>query len=486
LKSRFEQDEKIAAQHERGKLTARERIELLLDQDSFEELDIASGTDPDPRGDGVVAGSGAVNGRAVYVYAKDFSVLAGSLSERHARKIAATQDLALANRAPIIGLFESGGARIDNGVAALAGYGEIFKRHVLASGVIPQISLIMGACAGADVFSPALTDFVFMVEATSHLFVTGPAIVRTVANEAVTAEELGGASVHAARTGVCDRAYANDFEALLQLRRLIDFLPASNTAGAPEWPSFDTIDPVDPSLDSLVPNDPDKPYDIKELIAKTVDEGDFFEIKEAHARNIITGFGRIDGLTVGVVANQPLVLAGVLDTDAARKAARFVRFCDCFAIPILTFVDAPGFLPGVAQEHGGLVKDGAKLAFAYGEATAPKVTIITRNALGGACAVMALRGDTAFAWPTARIGLIGAKGAASFIAAPDANDPAAIAKTTQAYEDRFLSPAAAAGRGLIDAVIEPRATRQTIARALAGLGRKPAETPWKKHGNIPL
>jgi propionyl-CoA carboxylase beta chain len=448
------QTAQIERQHARGKLTARERIELLLDPGSFAEFDIAAdaGSDPQDSGDGVIAGWGAVNGRAVYVYAKDFTVQGGALNAAHARKIARAQDMALSARAPIVGLFDSGGARLEAGVAALAGYGEIFQGHIRASGIIPQISLIMGPCAGADAFSPALTDFVFMVENTSHLFVTGPEIVRTIANEAVAADELGGAHVHAAKTGLCDRAYANDFEALKQLRRLIDFLPASNGGGVPEWPSFDDVERQDPSLDTLVPENPLQAYDIKELIEKTVDEGDFFEIGEAHARNIVTGFGRIDGRTVGVVANQPTVLAGVLDSDAARKAARFVRFCDCFRVPIVTFVDAPGFLPGLAQEHGGLAREVAELIFAYGAASAPKVTIVTRNAFGGAYVVMGSKhlgrddGFTVnFAWPTARIALIGAG----------------------AGEDAGASPHAAAARGYIDEVIAPGATRKRIADALA-------------------
>ncbi|MEJ0092122.1 MAG: acyl-CoA carboxylase subunit beta [Methylocella sp.] len=485
------------AQHKRGKLTARERIELLLDHGSFEEFDMfvqhrATDFGMDQQhipGDGVVTGWGTVNGRTVYVYAKDFTVFGGSLSETHARKITKVQDMALRNRAPIIGLFDSGGARIQEGVAALAGYGEVFQRNVLASGVIPQISLIMGPCAGGDVYSPAMTDFIFMVQGTSYMFVTGPEVVKTVTNESVSAEELGGASVHAVKTAVADRAYANDVEALLQMRRLIDFLPSSNTDDVPEWPSFDDANRLDPSLDTLAPDHPNLSYDIKELIAKTVDEGDFFEIQEAHARNIVTAFGRIEGRTVGFVANQPMVLAGVLDSDASRKAARFVRFCDCFNIPIVSFVDVPGFLPGVAQEYGGLIKHGAKLLFAYAEATVPKVTIITRKAFGGAYDVMAskhLRGDINFAWPTAQIAVMGAKGAVEIIFRQDMNDPAKIAERTREYEERFLSPFVAAERGYIDEVIMPHATRKRVACALAMLRHKELENPWKKHDNIPL
>jgi propionyl-CoA carboxylase beta chain len=357
---------RIDAQHARGKLTARERIELLMDHGSFEEFDMFvqhRSTDFGMEktkipGDGVVTGWGTVNGRTVFVFAKDFTVFGGSLSETHAQKINKIQDMALKMRAPIIGLFDAGGARIQEGVAALGGYGEVFKRNVIASGVIPQLSIIMGPCAGGDVYSPAMTDFIFMVRDRSYMFVTGPDVVKTVTNETVTAEELGGAKVHTSKSSVADGAWDNDVEALLQVRRLIDFLPSNNTDGAPHWPSFDTAERIDLSLDTLVPENPNKPYDMKELIHKTVDEGDFFEIQENYAKNILTGFGRIEGRTVGIVANQPMVLAGVLDSDASRKAARFVRFCDAFEIPIVTFVDVPGFLPGTAQEYGGLIKHG--------------------------------------------------------------------------------------------------------------------------------
>ncbi|MGO9022978.1 MAG: acyl-CoA carboxylase subunit beta [Beijerinckiaceae bacterium] len=488
---------RIEAQHGRGKLTARERIELLLDQGSFEEFDMfvehrCSDFGMDKQkvpGDGVVTGWGTINGRAVFVFAKDFTVFGGSLSETHAQKITKLQDMALRNRAPIIGLFDAGGARIQEGVAALGGYGEVFQRNVIASGVIPQISVIMGPCAGGDVYSPAMTDFIFMVKDTSYMFVTGPDVVKTVTNETVTAEELGGASVHTVKSSIADRAYDNDVEALLQMRRLVDFLPSSNADDVPEWPSFDDSERSDMSLDTLVPDNPNKPYDVKEVIVKTADEGDFFEIQEAHARNIVTGFGRIDGRTVGFIANQPMFLAGVLDSDASRKAARFVRFCDCFNIPIITFVDVPGFLPGTAQEYGGLIKHGAKLLFAYAEATVPKVTLITRKAFGGAYDVMAskhLRGDINFAWPSAQIAVMGAKGAVEIIFRQDMNDPQKIAKKTKEYEDRFLSPFVAAQRGYIDDVIMPHATRQRIARALAMLRHKQLENPWKKHSNIPL
>ncbi|MBG0796103.1 acyl-CoA carboxylase subunit beta [Methylocystis sp. L43] len=489
---------RIEAQHARGKLTARERIELLLDHGSFEEFDMFVahrcadfGMDQGEKisGDGVVTGWGTVNGRAVFVFAKDFTVFGGSLSETHAQKITKLQDMALKNRAPIIGLFDAGGARIQEGVAALGGYGEVFQRNVLASGVIPQISVIMGPCAGGDVYSPAMTDFIFMVRDTSYMFVTGPDVVKTVTNETVTAEELGGASVHTTKSSIADRAYDNDVEALLQMRRLIDFLPSSNQEEAPEWPAFDEVDRLDESLDTIVPDNPNKPYDIKELIHKVVDEGDFFEIQDAHARNIVIGFGRIEGRTVGFVANQPLVLAGVLDIDASKKAARFVRFCDCFNIPIVTFVDVPGFLPGTAQEYGGLIKHGAKLLFAYAEATVPKVTLITRKAFGGAYAVMSskhLRGDVNYAWPSAQIAVMGAKGAVEIIFRADIGDIDKMGRRISEYEQQFLSPFAAAERGYVDAVVAPRDTRKRIARSLALLRGKAFEKPRKKHDNIPL
>ncbi len=489
---------RIDAQHKRGKLTARERIELLLDHGSFEEYDTFVqhrctdfGMDQGAKipGDGVVTGWGTVNGRMVYVFAKDFTVFGGSLSETHAAKITKIQDMALKNGAPIIGLFDAGGARIQEGVAALGGYGEVFQRNVVASGVIPQISMIMGPCAGGDVYSPAMTDFIFMVKDTSYMFVTGPDVVKTVTNESVTAEELGGASVHATKSSIADRAYENDVEALLQMRRLIDFLPSSNRDDVPEWPSFDDSERIDMSLDTLVPDNPNKPYDMKELILKVADEGDFFEIQEAHAKNIITGFARIDGRSVGIIANQPMVLAGVLDSDASRKAARFVRFCDCFNIPLVTFVDVPGFLPGTAQEYGGLIKHGAKLLYAYAEATVPKITIITRKAFGGAYVVMAskhLRGDVNYAWPSAQIAVMGAKGAVEIIFRQDIGDAEKIAERTKEYEDRFLSPFVAAERGYIDEVIMPHGTRRRIARALAALRHKSLDNPWKKHDNIPL
>jgi propionyl-CoA carboxylase beta chain len=488
---------RIDAQHARGKLTARERVELLLDEGSFEEFDMFVEhrcTDFGMEkqlfpGDGVITGWGTINGRLVYVFAKDFTVFGGSLSEAHARKITKIQDLALQNRAPIIGLFDAGGARIQEGVSALGGYGDVFQRNVMASGVIPQISVIMGPCAGGDVYSPAMTDFIFMVRDTSYMFVTGPDVVKTVTNETVTAEELGGASVHTTRSSIADKAFDNDVVALLQIRRLMDFLPASNLSGPPQLPALDTAERLEMSLDTLVPANPNQPYDIKELILKTVDEGDFFEIQEAFARNIVTGFGRIEGHTVGFVANQPMVLAGTLDSDAGRKAARFVRFCDCFNIPIVTFVDVPGFLPGTAQEYGGLIKHGAKLLFAYAEATVPKVTVITRKAYGGAYVVMAskhLRGDVNYAWPTAEIAVMGSKGAAEIIYRAELADPEKIKARVKDYEARFANPFVAAQRGFLDEVIMPHSTRKRIARALNMLRHKKLENPWKKHDNIPL
>jgi propionyl-CoA carboxylase beta chain len=488
---------RIDAQHARGKLTARERIELLMDADSFEEFDMFVehrsadfGMEKTKiPGDGVVTGWGTVNGRLVYVFAKDFTVFGGSLSDAHARKITKLQDMALRNRAPIIGLYDAGGARIQEGVDALGGYGEVFQRNVLASGVIPQISVIMGPCAGGDVYSPAMTDFIFMVRDTSYMFVTGPDVVKTVTNETVTAEELGGASVHTTRSSIADKGYDNDVEALLQMRRLIDFLPSSNTSALPEIPYTDDVEQIDESLDTLIPANPNQPYDMHELIQKTVDDGDFFEIQEAHAKNILTGLARIKGRTVGIVANQPMMLAGVLDSDAARKGARFVRFCDCFGIPIITFVDVPGFLPGTAQEYGGLIKHGAKLLFAYAEATVPKITIITRKAYGGAYVVMAskhLRGDLNYAWPTAEIAVMGSKGATEIIYRAELGDKDKIAARVKDYEARFANPFVAAERGFLDDVIMPHSTRRRVARALDMLKGKVLENPWKKHDNIPL
>ncbi|MDG2095916.1 MAG: acyl-CoA carboxylase subunit beta [Paracoccaceae bacterium] len=488
---------RIDAQHKKGKLTARERIELLLDNESFEELDmyvkhrcVDFGMDQTQiSGDGVVTGWGTINGRQVYVYSQDFTVFGGSLSETHAQKICKVMDMAMSNGAPIIGLNDSGGARIQEGVASLAGYADVFQKNVLASGVVPQISVIMGPCAGGAVYSPAMTDFIFMVRDSSYMFVTGPDVVKTVTNEVVTAEELGGAKTHTTKSSVADGAFENDIEALEQIRRLFDFLPLSNRERPPERPFFDDARREDHSLDTLIPNNPNQPYDMKELILKLSDESDFFEVQEDFAANIVTGFIRLEGRTVGVVANQPLVLAGVLDIDSSRKAARFVRFCDAFEIPILTLVDVPGFLPGTSQEYGGVIKHGAKLLFAYGEATVPKVTLITRKAYGGAYDVMAskhLRGDFNYAWPTAEIAVMGAKGAVEILYRQELGDKKKIEKRTKDYEKRFANPFVAAERGFIDEVIAPHSTRKRICRAFASLRGKQLKNPWKKHDNIPL
>ncbi len=488
---------RIDAQHARGKLTARERLELLLDEGSFEEFDMFVrhrstdfGMETDrPYGDGVVTGWGTINGRMVYAYSQDFTVFGGSLSETHAQKICKIMDMAMQNGAPVIGLNDSGGARIQEGVASLAGYAEVFQRNIMASGVVPQISVIMGPCAGGAVYSPAMTDFIFMVKDTSYMFVTGPDVVKTVTNEIVTAEQLGGASTHTKKSSVADGAFENDVEAMSEIRRLIDFLPLNNREKAPTRPFFDDPKRIEASLDTLVPDNPNQPYDMKELIHKVADEGDFYEIQRDFAANIITGFIRLEGQTVGVVANQPMVLAGCLDIDSSRKAARFVRFCDAFEIPILTLVDVPGFLPGTSQEYGGVIKHGAKLLFAYGEATVPKVTVITRKAYGGAYDVMSskhLRGDFNYAWPTAEIAVMGAKGAVEILMRADLGDKDKIARHTAHYEERFANPFVAAEKGFIDEVIQPHSTRLRVARALASLRGKRQENPWKKHDNIPL
>ncbi len=486
---------RIDAQHAKGKLTARERLLILLDEGSFEETDMYVEHNcvdfgmPDNviPGDGVVTGSGTINGRLVYVFSQDFTVFGGAVSERHAMKICKVMDTAMKVGAPVIGLNDSGGARIQEGVASLGGYAEIFQRNVTASGVVPQLSLIMGPCAGGAVYSPAMTDFIFMVKDSSYMFVTGPDVVKTVTNEIVTQEELGGAITHSTKTSVADLALENDIEALLAARDFFDFLPLNNREEVPERPNADPWDRREDSLDTLIPASATQPYDMHEVIRKTLDEGDFFEIQPGHAANIICGFGRVEGKTVGVVANQPMVLAGVLDINSSKKAARFVRFCDAFNIPILTFVDVPGFLPGTAQEHNGIIKHGAKLLFAYAEATVPKITVITRKAYGGAYDVMAskhLRGDLNYAWPTAEIAVMGAKGAVEIIFR--GLDAAGIAEKTKEYEDRFANPFVAASKGFIDEVIYPHSTRRRIALGLRKLKNKHLENPWKKHDNIPL
>ncbi|CAO3434672.1 acyl-CoA carboxylase subunit beta [Azospirillum doebereinerae] len=490
-------EKRIAGQHAKGKLTARERIDLFLDEGSFEEFDmfvehrcIDFGMESQKvPGDGVVTGHGTVNGRLVFVFSQDFTVFGGSLSEAHAEKICKIMDQALKVGAPVIGLNDSGGARIQEGVASLGGYAEVFQRNVDASGVIPQISLIMGPCAGGAVYSPAMTDFIFMVKDSSYMFVTGPDVVKTVTHEVVTAEELGGAVTHTTKSGVADLAFENDVEALLQLRRFVDFLPSSNREKAPVRPCADPLDRQDFSLDTLVPENPNKPYDMKELILKIVDEGDFFELQPEYAKNIIIGFARMNGSTVGIVANQPMVLAGCLDIDSAKKAARFVRFCDAFEIPILTLVDVPGFMPGTSQEYNGIIKHGAKLLYAYAEATVPKVTVITRKAYGGAYDVMSskhLRGDINYAWPTAEIAVMGSKGAVEIIFRGDIGDTAKIEARTEEYKQKFANPFVAASRGYIDDVIMPHGTRRRVTKALSMLKNKQLQTPWRKHDNIPL
>jgi len=488
---------RIDAQHAKGKLTARERLEVLLDAGSFEEYDMFVahrctdfGMDKHRvYGDGVVTGWGTINGRQVYVFSQDFTVLGGSVSETHAAKICKIMDMAMRNGAPVIGLNDSGGARIQEGVSSLAAYGDVFMRNIEASGVIPQISVIMGPCAGGAVYSPAMTDFIYMVRDSSYMFVTGPDVVKTVTNEVVTAEELGGAKSHTTKSSVADAAFENDVETLAEVRRLFDFLPLSNREKPPERPFFDPPGRLEMSLDTLVPDNPNQPYDMKELVVKVADEGEFLELQADFAKNIITGFIRLEGQTVGVVANQPMVLAGVLDIDSARKAARFVRFCDAFSIPLLTFVDVPGFLPGTAQEYGGVIKHGAKLLFAYGEATVPKVTVITRKAYGGAYVVMAskhLRGDVNYSWPAAEIAVMGAKGATEILYRSELGDPEKIAARTHEYEARFANPFVAAEKGFIDEVIMPHSTRRRVARAFAALRNKETERAWKKHDNIPL
>ncbi|MFZ0487493.1 MAG: acyl-CoA carboxylase subunit beta, partial [Arenicellales bacterium] len=470
-------DKRIQAQHEKGKLTARERLDLLLDQDSFEEWDMFVGhratefgmEDQRIPGDGVVTGYGTINGRLVFVFSQDFTVFGGSLSEAHAEKICKVMDQAMKVGAPVIGLNDSGGARIQEGVASLGGYAEVFQRNVLASGVIPQISLIMGPCAGGAVYSPAMTDFIFMVRDSSYMFVTGPDVVKTVTHETVTSEELGGAHTHSTRSGVADLAFENDVQALLSVRRFFDYLPANNRQKPPMWPASDPADRMEPSLDTLVPDDPNRSYNMKELIVKVADENEFLEIQPDYARNIIIGFVRLEGSTVGVVANQPMVLAGCLDITSAIKGARFVRFCDAFNIPILTFVDVPGFLPGTSQEYGGIIKHGAKLLFAFAEATVPKVTVITRKAYGGAYDVMSskhLRGDANLAWPSAEIAVMGPKGAVEIIFRKDIGDEEKIARHTEEYRRTFANPFIAGRRGYIDDVIMPHSTRARVCRSL--------------------
>lgn len=488
---------RIDAQHKKGKLTARERIELLVDKDTFEEWDIfvehrCTDFDIDKEhipGDGVVTGYGTINGRLIFLYSQDFTVFGGSLSETHAEKICKIMKQAMKVGAPVIGLNDSGGARIQEGVASLGGYADVFQQNVMASGVIPQISMIMGPCAGGAVYSPAITDFIFMVKDSSYMFVTGPEVVKTVTHEEITAEELGGAITHSSKSGVADLAFESDIDALLNLRDFISFLPANNQEKPPILPTNDPSDRTEKSLDSLIPDDPNKPYNMKELIIKVADERNFFEIQPDFAANLIIGFIRIDGSTVGIVANQPLVLAGCLDINASRKGARFIRFCDAFNIPVLTFVDVPGFMPGTSQEYGGIIKHGAKLLYAYAECTVPKVTVITRKAYGGAYDVMSskhLRGDVNFAWPSAEIAVMGPKGAVEIIFRSDIGDPEKIKVREAEYREKFANPYIAGKRGYIDDVITPSDTRKRVSRSLSMLSNKDIENPWRKHGNIPL
>ncbi|MDX1438629.1 MAG: acyl-CoA carboxylase subunit beta [Rubricoccaceae bacterium] len=494
-------DARIAKQHEKGKLTARERLDILLDKGSFQELGAfvrhqvtGFGLDKNrPYGDGVVTGFGTIEGRLVYVYSQDFTVFGGSLGLAHAEKIVKVMKLALENGAPVIGLNDSGGARIQEGVASLGGYADIFLQNTLASGVVPQISAIMGPCAGGAVYSPAITDFVFMVKGTSYMFVTGPNVVKTVTNEVVTQEELGGADTHASKSGVAHLAAANEADCLLSIRELLGFLPSNCEDPAPFVSSDDPIDRSNEALDVLVPDNPNKPYDMHDVISKVVDDAKFFEIHADYAENIVVGFARLGGQSVGIVANQPAVLAGVLDIDASIKGARFVRFCDSFNIPLVVFEDVPGFLPGTDQEWRGIIRHGAKLLYAFCEATVPKMTVITRKAYGGAYDVMNskhIRGDLNFAWPTAEIAVMGPKGAVEIIykrQIADAEDPeAAEERFIQQYRERFANPYVAAERGYIDDVITPSETRKVLIRGLTMLRNKVANNPRKKHGNIPL
>ncbi len=488
---------RIDKQHAKGKLTARERLDVLLDEGSFEEYDMFVthrcndfGMDKNIiAGDGVVTGWGTINGRLTYVFSQDFTVFGGSLSETHAQKICKIMDLAMQNGAPIIGLNDSGGARIQEGVASLGGYAEVFWRNAQASGSVPQISVIMGPCAGGAVYSPAMTDFIYMVKDSSYMFVTGPDVVKTVTNEIVSAQDLGGADTHTKKSSVADAAFENDIETLLAVRRLFDFLPLNANEKAPKRQSEDDANRIIESLDNIIPESANQPYDMHEIILKIADEGDFLEIQKEHAKNIIVGFLRLDGEVVGVIANQPMVLAGCLDIDSSKKGARFIRFCDCFNIPILTLVDVPGFLPGTNQEYGGIIKHGAKLLFAYAQATVPKVTLITRKAYGGAYDVMAskhIRADVNYAWPSAQIAVMGAKGATEILYRSEIDDKEKIAEREKQYEARFANPFIAAERGYIDDVIMPHSTRKRLIRAFSTLRNKRANIPPKKHDNIPL
>ncbi len=492
---------RLKRQHQRGKLGARERLDILLDPDSFIELDrfvehrstdfgLAEQKIP---GDGVVTGYGKIDGRTVFVFSQDFTVFGGSLSEAHAEKICKLMDLAIENGAPVIGLNDSGGARIQEGVASLGGYAELFLRNTLASGVVPQISAILGPCAGGAVYSPAITDFVFMVHGISHMFVTGPNVVKTVTHEDVTLEELGGAAVHATKSGVAHFAHDSEIEALRGIRELLRYLPANNTEAPPLIDTTDPVDRAEEDLLEIIPDEPAQPYDMHDVIGRVIDDGAFVEVHAGYARNLIVGFASLGGRPVGIIANQPAVLAGVLDIDASRKGARFVRFCDAFNIPLVTFEDVPGFLPGVAQEHAGIIKHGAKLLYAYCEATVPKLTVITRKAYGGAYDVMSskhIRGDLNLAWPTAEIAVMGPKGAVEILYRrdlEDAEDPEARAGELEAeFRQAFANPYLAAKRGYVDDVIDPRETRVRLISGLQMLSNKRDRNPPRKHGNIPL
>ncbi|MBF6590477.1 MAG: acyl-CoA carboxylase subunit beta [Ktedonobacterales bacterium] len=492
---------RIAAQHKKGKLTARERLDLLLDPGTLQELDMFAThrtsdfglADQKFLGDGVVTGYGKIDGRLVYVFSQDFTVFGGSLSEAHAEKICKIMDLAMKNGAPVIGLNDSGGARIQEGVVSLGAYADIFLRNTLASGVIPQLSAILGPCAGGAVYSPAITDFIFMVEGTSHMFVTGPNVVKTVTHEDVTFDQLGGATIHNGTSGVAHFAAPSEAECLGQVRTLLSYLPSNNLDDPPIEECTDPIARSDEALDEIIPDHPNRPYDMRAVITSVVDRGSFFEVHEHWARNILVGFARLNGRPVGIVAQQPNVLAGVLDINSSDKGARFVRFCDCFNIPIVTFEDVPGFLPGISQEHGGIIRHGAKLLFAYCEATVPKVTVITRKAYGGAYDVMSskhVRGDINYAWPTAEIAVMGVDGAVNIIFKDEiehAEDPEAKRQELVAmYQEKFANPYVAAARGYVDEVIEPRHTREKLIAALDMLKNKRDTNPAKKHGNIPL
>ena len=492
---------RIDAQHKKGKLTARERIELLVDANSFEEFDMfvthrTSDFGLDEQkvlGDGVVTGCAKIDGRMVFLFSQDFTVFGGSLSGAHAEKICKIMDMAMKVGAPVIGLNDSGGARIQEGVVSLGGYADIFLRNTLASGVVPQISLILGPCAGGAVYSPAITDFVFMTKGTSYMFVTGPNVVKTVTHEQVTSEELGGAMAHAGKSGVCHFACENEADAIARVKRLFGYIPQNNCEDAPFEECNDPADREEEALNKIVPPNPNQPYDIRDIINDVADKGTFFEVHADFAQNIVVGFARLHGRSIGIIANQPAVLAGVLDIDSSAKGARFIRFCDSFNIPILTFEDVPGFLPGTEQEHGGIIKNGAKLLYAYCEATVPKATVITRKAYGGAYDVMNskhVRGDINYAWPTAEIAVMGPKGAVEIIFrkdfADDDDHEAEIERKTEEYREKFANPFIAAGRGYIDDVIEPKTTRPRLIRAFEMLETKKDNNPAKKHGNIPL